>query len=158
MDRNYDCLVKVLLCGDSGVGKTCLISQFTDGQVRKSHITTIGKQSFLALLLCIFSFSLTTTSSHVLYFLFRFITLPHMCSISLLPFSPLLHIQELVHIFSWTPISSCLCPLHIPFLCLHSTHKTTVCIVDVLCVIVCVCVCRLSVEPSKHQRMTTESL
>jgi GTPase SAR1 family protein len=34
--------VKVLLCGDSGVGKTCLISQFTDGQVRKSHITTIG--------------------------------------------------------------------------------------------------------------------
>ncbi|CAI7998031.1 Ras-related protein Rab-15 [Geodia barretti] len=42
MDRNYDCLVKVLLCGDSGVGKTCLISQFTDGQVRKSHITTIG--------------------------------------------------------------------------------------------------------------------
>lgn len=43
MDRNYDCLLKVLLCGDSGVGKTCLISQFTDGQVRKSHITTIGK-------------------------------------------------------------------------------------------------------------------
>lgn len=75
MDRNYDCLVKVLLCGDSGVGKTCLISQFTDGQVRKSHITTIGKQSSLALLLCIFAFSLTTTSSHVLYFLFWFITL-----------------------------------------------------------------------------------
>ena len=42
MDRNYDSLVKVLLCGDSGVGKTCLISQFTDGQVRKTHITTIG--------------------------------------------------------------------------------------------------------------------
>ncbi len=42
-DRNYDYLFKVLLCGDSGVGKTCLISQFTDSLVRKSHITTIGK-------------------------------------------------------------------------------------------------------------------
>ena len=42
VDRNYDHLFKVLLCGDSGVGKTCLISQFTDQQVRKSHITTIG--------------------------------------------------------------------------------------------------------------------
>ena len=42
-DRNYDYLFKVLLCGDSGVGKTCLISQFTDQQVRRSHITTIGE-------------------------------------------------------------------------------------------------------------------
>lgn len=42
VDRNYDRLFKVLLCGDSGVGKTCLISQFTDQQIRKSHITTIG--------------------------------------------------------------------------------------------------------------------
>lgn len=43
IDRNYDHLFKILLCGDSGVGKTCLISQFTDQQIRKSHITTIGK-------------------------------------------------------------------------------------------------------------------
>ena len=42
-DRNYDYLFKVLLCGDSGVGKTCLISQFTDNLVRKTHITTIGR-------------------------------------------------------------------------------------------------------------------
>ena len=42
-DRNYDYLFKVLLCGDSGVGKTCVISQFTDSLVRKSHITTIGE-------------------------------------------------------------------------------------------------------------------
>ncbi|XP_064403077.1 ras-related protein Rab-13-like [Halichondria panicea] len=42
VDRNYDHLFKVLLCGDSGVGKTCLISQFTDNQIRRSHITTIG--------------------------------------------------------------------------------------------------------------------
>lgn len=45
-DRNYDHLFKVLLCGDSGVGKTCLISQFTDQQVRKSHITTIGESLY----------------------------------------------------------------------------------------------------------------
>ena len=44
VDRNYDHLFKVLLCGDSGVGKTCLISQFTDNQIRRSHITTIGEQ------------------------------------------------------------------------------------------------------------------
>ncbi len=43
VDRNYDHLFKVLLCGDSGVGKTCLISQFTDNQIRRSHITTIGE-------------------------------------------------------------------------------------------------------------------
>ena len=63
MDRNYDCLLKVLLCGDSGVGKTCLISQFTDGQVRRTHITTIGElkaaslpaSCFLHLLPSIFS-------------------------------------------------------------------------------------------------------
>ena len=45
MDRNYDCLLKLLLCGDSGVGKTCLISQFTDGQFRRTHITTIGEST-----------------------------------------------------------------------------------------------------------------
>jgi len=46
VDRNYDHLFKVLLCGDSGVGKTCLISQFTDQQIRRSHITTIGKRLY----------------------------------------------------------------------------------------------------------------
>jgi len=51
-DRNYDYLFKVLLCGDSGVGKTCLISQFTDQQVRKSHITTIGEFGKGHLLYC----------------------------------------------------------------------------------------------------------
>ncbi|KAL5463511.1 hypothetical protein EMCRGX_G032411 [Ephydatia muelleri] len=40
--KNYDYLFKVLLCGDSGVGKSCVISRFTDGHIRPSHITTIG--------------------------------------------------------------------------------------------------------------------
>jgi len=43
MSKNYDYLFKVLLCGDSGVGKTCLLCQFVDNEVRKSHIATIGK-------------------------------------------------------------------------------------------------------------------
>lgn len=42
MSKNYDYLFKVLLCGDSGVGKTCLLCQFVDNEVRKSHIATIG--------------------------------------------------------------------------------------------------------------------
>ena len=41
--KNYDYLFKVLLCGDSGVGKTCLLCQFVDNEVRKSHIATIGE-------------------------------------------------------------------------------------------------------------------
>ena len=41
--KNYDYLFKVLLCGDSGVGKSCVISRFTDGHIRPSHITTIGR-------------------------------------------------------------------------------------------------------------------
>lgn len=43
MSKNYDYLFKVLLCGDSGVGKTCLLCQFVDNEVRKSHIATIGE-------------------------------------------------------------------------------------------------------------------
>ena len=50
MDRNYDHLFKVLLCGDSGVGKTCLISQFTDQQIRRTHITTIGRPNIVDVL------------------------------------------------------------------------------------------------------------
>ena len=93
MDRNYDCLVKVLLCGDSGVGKTCLISQFTDGQVRKSHITTIGKFT---------TYRVTNTSTDhmyfpclqsyanhmLLHFLFLSFILPYMCSPSFSSPSP----------------------------------------------------------------------
>ncbi|XP_031384539.1 ras-related protein RABE1a-like [Punica granatum] len=39
---DYDCLVKLLLIGDSGVGKSCLLLRFTDGSFTTSFITTIG--------------------------------------------------------------------------------------------------------------------
>ncbi|KAE8653691.1 Ras-related protein RABE1e [Hibiscus syriacus] len=39
---DYDVLVKLLLIGDSGVGKSCLLLRFSDGSFTTSFITTIG--------------------------------------------------------------------------------------------------------------------
>ena len=37
-----DLLIKLLLIGDSGVGKSCLLPRFTDDTYTESHISTIG--------------------------------------------------------------------------------------------------------------------
>ncbi|KAG9347292.1 hypothetical protein JZ751_004859 [Albula glossodonta] len=42
MAKQYDVLFRLLLLGDSGVGKTCLLCRFTDNQYHPSHISTIG--------------------------------------------------------------------------------------------------------------------
>ncbi len=44
MARNasYDFLIKLLLIGDSGVGKSCLLLRFSDDSFTTSFITTIG--------------------------------------------------------------------------------------------------------------------
>ena len=34
---------KVVLLGESGVGKTCLLLRFTDDSFTSDHLTTIGK-------------------------------------------------------------------------------------------------------------------
>lgn len=39
---NYDMLCKMLLIGDSGVGKSCLLLRFCDDAWTPSFITTIG--------------------------------------------------------------------------------------------------------------------
>ena len=43
MVKQYDVLFRLLLIGDSGVGKTCLLCRFTDNEFHSSHISTIGK-------------------------------------------------------------------------------------------------------------------
>ena len=42
MAKNYDILCKVLLIGDSGVGKTCLLLRFANDGFSSAFITTIG--------------------------------------------------------------------------------------------------------------------
>uniref|UniRef100_A0A8C4R3F5 RAB15, member RAS oncogene family n=1 Tax=Eptatretus burgeri TaxID=7764 RepID=A0A8C4R3F5_EPTBU len=42
MAKQYDVLFRLLLLGDSGVGKTCLLCRFTDDEFHPSHISTIG--------------------------------------------------------------------------------------------------------------------
>ena len=40
--RDYDHLFKLVLIGDSGVGKSCLLLRFADDQYTDSYISTIG--------------------------------------------------------------------------------------------------------------------
>ncbi|VDL70288.1 unnamed protein product [Nippostrongylus brasiliensis] len=45
MTRTYDHLFKLLLIGDSGVGKTCVLFRFSDDSFNNSFISTIGKDT-----------------------------------------------------------------------------------------------------------------
>ena len=40
---SYDYLIKLILVGDTAVGKTSLLLRFTENQVCNDHIATIGK-------------------------------------------------------------------------------------------------------------------
>ena len=42
MNLEYDYLFKLLLVGDSGVGKSCLLLQFADNTYTENYISTIG--------------------------------------------------------------------------------------------------------------------
>ena len=42
MNTEYDYLFKLLLIGDSGVGKSCLLLRFADDTYTDSYISTIG--------------------------------------------------------------------------------------------------------------------
>lgn len=42
LDNRYDHLCKILLIGDCGVGKSCILTRFSDGQFYESYMSTIG--------------------------------------------------------------------------------------------------------------------
>uniref|UniRef100_A0A4W4DYC9 small monomeric GTPase n=1 Tax=Electrophorus electricus TaxID=8005 RepID=A0A4W4DYC9_ELEEL len=42
MAKQYDVLFRLLLLGDSGVGKTCLLCRLTENEFFSPHISTIG--------------------------------------------------------------------------------------------------------------------
>lgn len=45
MAKTYDYLFKLLLIGDSGVGKTSVLFRFSEDAFNNTFISTIGKQS-----------------------------------------------------------------------------------------------------------------
>lgn len=49
--KSYDYLFKLLLIGDSGVGKTCILFRFSDDAFNTTFISTIGKQKERCLVL-----------------------------------------------------------------------------------------------------------
>ena len=44
--KSYDLLFKLLLIGDSGVGKTCILFRFSDDAFNTTFISTIGKRKY----------------------------------------------------------------------------------------------------------------
>ena len=42
--NNYDYLMKLIIIGDSAVGKSCLVLQFIENKSRDNHEITIGVQ------------------------------------------------------------------------------------------------------------------
>ena len=40
--KQYDDLFKIVIIGDSGVGKSCILLRFTDDKFNENFITTIG--------------------------------------------------------------------------------------------------------------------
>ena len=41
-NQSYDCLIKLLVIGNSGVGKTNMLLKFCENNFMTSHLTTIG--------------------------------------------------------------------------------------------------------------------
>ena len=68
--KSYDLLFKLLLIGDSGVGKTCILFRFSDDAFNTTFISTIGtvltKITYFPSLLCP-SMKFSRTHHHVLF-------------------------------------------------------------------------------------------
>lgn len=46
MSKRYDVLMRLLLIGETGVGKTCVLCRYASEEFIDPHITTIGKCHF----------------------------------------------------------------------------------------------------------------
>lgn len=44
MAETFDALMKIVIIGDTSVGKTCLIMRYTHDTFRESFLSTIGEQ------------------------------------------------------------------------------------------------------------------
>lgn len=53
--KTYDLLFKLLLIGDSGVGKTCILFRFSDDAFTTTFISTIGKKNFKVYITSLFN-------------------------------------------------------------------------------------------------------
>jgi GTPase SAR1 family protein len=40
--KDYDCLFKIIILGDSGVGKTAILNRFSDDSFTETYSTTVG--------------------------------------------------------------------------------------------------------------------
>lgn len=47
MAKTYDYLFKLLLIGDSGVGKTCVLFRFSEDAYNTTFISTIGESQYI---------------------------------------------------------------------------------------------------------------
>lgn len=47
MSKRYDMLQRLLLVGETGVGKTCLLCRYASNEFMDTHITTIGKYKLM---------------------------------------------------------------------------------------------------------------
>ena len=45
--QGFDYLLKLIIVGDAGVGKTCMLLRFSEENFQNSHIATIGKFIYL---------------------------------------------------------------------------------------------------------------
>jgi GTPase SAR1 family protein len=45
MSKKYDLLFRLLLCGDSAVGKSCILWRFADDDFNPNHLATIGNKT-----------------------------------------------------------------------------------------------------------------